>query len=116
MGIENGKQKKKKTIIIASVLGIIILLIGAFLLGRISVKKPLEPKPKNNLPPEIPKQPNDNPEPVPGDRKEEKFDYVTLLKENNADYHVFRNSQDWRVIYVSKKHPEIKRLLRERKL
>nr|CAG8442527.1 7940_t:CDS:2 [Entrophospora candida] len=65
----------------------------------------------------------DHPEPVPSDRKEGKFDYVTLLKEKNIGYcHVFRNingdvdPQDWRVIYVSEKHPEIKRLLREGKL
>ncbi|CAJ0761154.1 16113_t:CDS:2 [Entrophospora sp. SA101] len=61
-------------------------------------------KNKNNLPPEIPKQPNDNPEPIPGDRKEEK----NIIKGVNR--------KDWRVIYVSENHPEIKRLLRERKL
>ncbi|CAJ0903820.1 17264_t:CDS:2 [Entrophospora sp. SA101] len=88
-----------------NILGIIILLIGAFWLGRISVENKFsEPKPKNNLPPEIPKQPNDNPEPIPGDRKEEK----NIIKGVNR--------KDWRVIYVSENHPEIKRLLRERKL
>ncbi|CAJ0631504.1 13030_t:CDS:2 [Entrophospora sp. SA101] len=100
---ENGVDGEKNKV--EYILGIIILLIGAFWLGRISVENKFsEPKPKNNLPPEIPKQPNDNPEPIPGDRKEEK----NIIKGVNR--------KDWRVIYVSENHPEIKRLLRERKL
>ncbi|CAJ0912834.1 11076_t:CDS:2 [Entrophospora sp. SA101] len=47
--MEYGKQKKKKTVIIVSVLGVLILLIGTFFLGRISVKDK-SPEQKNTLP------------------------------------------------------------------
>ena len=118
-----GYVKKKKTIIIVGILCGLFLLIGTFWLGRISVEN-RSSEPKNNLPPQKPKKPEDNPEPSPGSKNEGKFDYTTFFKKDNVSWYAFddilqkgrEERQDWKIIHINENHPRIKELLKEGKL
>ena len=113
------KKNKKKTLIIVSILGGLLLLIGVFFLGRISAEK--SPEPKNNLPPQKPEKPSDNPKPSPGDKKEERV-LLSIDVEETKDFCMFSNwlnantKEDIKVFRISKNHPRIKELLKEGKL
>jgi len=94
--------KKKKKIIVSCFLGIIILLVGTFFLGRISVK---DKSPRlSNV-----KDKNKN---------QQRVNYLFLIDNYYAFNNVFSDISrgDWNMFYISKNHPRIKELLREGKL
>jgi hypothetical protein len=98
-------KKKKKTLIIISVLGVLALLIGVFFIGRISVKDKLNGKDKSlglN---------NDG-------NNQQRVNYLFLIDDYYAFNNVFSDipREDWNMFYISKNHPRIKELLREGKL